>query len=83
MELHPVVVAIPPHEAARWGGEAALVQPHEADDVAIWRVGLPVRAGGTIHAEYIPSPVAASSPSFTSLFSANGVTIDWVQGRRL
>jgi hypothetical protein len=37
--------------------------------------------GGTIHAGYTPSPAGASNPPFTSLFRANGVTVDRVQGR--
>jgi hypothetical protein len=41
--LHPVVVAQPAHKAARRHGEAVLVMPDEADDVAVWRVGLPIR----------------------------------------
>jgi hypothetical protein len=38
-------------------------------------------AGGTIHARYAPSPAGASSLPFTSLFRANDVTVDRVQGR--
>jgi hypothetical protein len=41
VKLHPVMVAQPPHEPARRGGEAALVQMGEADDIAVRRVGLP------------------------------------------
>jgi hypothetical protein len=43
VKLHPVMVAQPPHEAARRGGEAALVQPDEVDDIAVGSVGLPIR----------------------------------------
>jgi hypothetical protein len=59
------------------------VQLDEADDVAVRRIALPVRlcdAGGTIHAGYVPSPVGANCPPFTSLLRANGVTVDRVQG---
>jgi hypothetical protein len=40
VELHPLVVAQPTHEAARRRGEAALMVPDEADDVAVRWVGL-------------------------------------------
>jgi hypothetical protein len=43
VKLHLIVVAQPAHKAARRRGEAALVMPEEADDVAVRRVGLPVR----------------------------------------
>jgi hypothetical protein len=42
VELHPVVVAQPAHEAARRRGEPVLVMPNEANDVVIRRVGLPI-----------------------------------------
>jgi hypothetical protein len=42
VKLHPVVVAQSPHEAARRCGEAMLVVPDEADDVAERWVRLPV-----------------------------------------
>jgi hypothetical protein len=43
VELHPVMVAQPLHEPAHRGGEAALVQADEADDVAVQGVRLSVR----------------------------------------
>jgi hypothetical protein len=43
VQFNPVVVAQSTHEAARWRGEAALVVSDEADDVAVRRVGLPIR----------------------------------------
>jgi hypothetical protein len=43
VELHPVVVAQPTHEAARRRGEPVLMMTNEADDVAVRRVGLPIR----------------------------------------
>jgi hypothetical protein len=79
VKLRPVVVAQPPHEVAHRGGEAMLV--HKADDVAVRRVGLPVRRRRTIHAGYMPSPTGANSRPFTSSFSANGVTVDRDHGR--
>jgi hypothetical protein len=42
VQLHPIVVAQPPHEPARGGLEAALVHADEADNVTWGRVGLPV-----------------------------------------
>jgi hypothetical protein len=42
VELHPVVVAQPMHKAARRRGQARLVMPDEADDVAERRVRLPI-----------------------------------------
>jgi hypothetical protein len=42
-EAPPVVVAQPAHEAARQRGAAALGMPDEANNVAVWRVGLPIR----------------------------------------
>jgi hypothetical protein len=46
VELHPIVVAQPPHEPARRRVEAALVQA----DVALRGLGSLSDAGGTIHA---------------------------------
>jgi hypothetical protein len=43
VNLHPVMVAQPPHELAHGSVEAMLMQPHEADDAALRRVGLPVQ----------------------------------------
>jgi hypothetical protein len=43
VELHPIMMAQPPHELARGGVEAALVQPQEANYVARQRVQLPIR----------------------------------------
>jgi hypothetical protein len=43
VQLHPVVVTQSAHEAARRRREAALVVADEADDVAVRRVGLPIR----------------------------------------
>jgi hypothetical protein len=50
VELHPIVVAQPPHEPARRRVEATLVQADEADDVALRGLGSLSDAGGTIHA---------------------------------
>jgi hypothetical protein len=51
VKLHPVVVAQPPHKAARRCGEAALVVPDEANDVNIRRGWAPG-----------PSPAGRSTP---------------------
>jgi hypothetical protein len=75
------MVAQPPHEPARQGGEATLAQTDEADDVAVRGLGFPSDAGGTIHAGYGPLPVGVNWPPFTSSFSASGVTIDRGHGK--
>jgi hypothetical protein len=81
VELHLVVVAQPPHEAARRGGEAAFVQPDEAHDVAVGGLGSLSDAGETIHIGYMSSPTGANNPPFTNSFNANGVTVDRDHGR--
>jgi hypothetical protein len=43
VQLHAIVVAQPAHEAARQRREATLMVADEADDVAVRRVGLPIR----------------------------------------
>jgi hypothetical protein len=81
VELHPIVVVQAPHEVARRCGEAALVQPDEADNIPVRRVGLPVRRRRDDPRRGAPFTFAASSPPFTSSFRANSVTVDRVQGR--
>jgi hypothetical protein len=51
VQLHAVVVAQTPHEAARRRREAALVEADEADDVAVWWVGnsVPLRRHDPLH----------------------------------
>jgi hypothetical protein len=76
VQLHAVMVAQPAHEAARRRREATLVVADEADDVAVRRVGLPIRHRRTIHARGCPSTFGANWPPFSSSCSANSVTVE-------
>jgi hypothetical protein len=70
------VVAQPPHEVARRRGKAALMVPDEDGDVAVRRVGLPVRYRRNDLRRGAPSTFGASCPPLTSSCRANGVTVE-------
>jgi hypothetical protein len=81
VEFYPVVVAQPPHKAARRCGEATLVKLDEANDVAKRRVRLPVRRRRNDPRWGAPSTFAASCPPFTSSCRVNSVVVDRVHSR--
>jgi hypothetical protein len=66
LRLHAVVVTQAPQKAARRRREAALVEPHEADDVPYGGLGTRSLSDRTIHSAGCPTTFAASWPSDTS-----------------
>jgi hypothetical protein len=66
VELHAVVEAKSPHEAARRRHEAPLVEADEANHIAARGLGAWSLAGGTIHFAGRPSSFSASWPAVTN-----------------
>jgi hypothetical protein len=81
VKFHPIVVAQPLNKVACWCGEASLVKPDEANNVAKRQVGLPVRRRRNDPRRGCPSTFGVSCPPFTSSCRANSVAVDRVHGR--
>jgi len=76
LELHPIVEAECPHEAARGSAQAVAVEFGERHHVALGRLGLPVAAGSAIHSGDDSEVRRRRSPSLSSFSNRRSVIDD-------
>jgi hypothetical protein len=80
VQLHTVVVAQRAHEAAHRRCEAALMKADEGDDVAEWRVGLPVPRRRLDPRRETPILIRCKLAAVTNLLRASLVAVECGHG---